>query len=154
MQFSQDIHCCCPLGHIERIAAEQASGVAASVKIVLWRSASENEQESMSACQSDAHALAVLATKWFQGNISAKGRVVVMIRQSDIRTALVSLAGSTEVFQPTLPERRLMQSRPLIQTATVGRPETFILCRLSGKVPAPRLGASQLPNHRTHRGGV
>jgi hypothetical protein len=62
MQFSQDIHCCCPLGHIERIAAEQASGVAASVKIVLWQSASENEQESMSACQSDAHALAVLAT--------------------------------------------------------------------------------------------
>ena len=68
--------------------------------------------------------------------------------------ALVSLAGSTEVFQPTPPQRRLMQSRPLIQTATVERPETFILCRLSGKVPAPRLGASQQPNHRTHRGGV
>src|SRR5260370_25122111 len=82
------------------------------------------------------HALAVLATKWFQGNISAKGRVVVMIRQSDIRTALVSLAGSTEVFQPTPPQRRLMQSRPLTQTATVERPKTFILCRLSGKAPA------------------
>jgi hypothetical protein len=88
-----------------------------------------------------SRALAVLATKWFQGNISAKGRVVVMIRQSDIRTALVSLAGSTEVFQPLPPPRRLMQPRPLTQTATVGWPKTFILCRLSGKVPAPRLGA-------------
>jgi len=29
------------------------------------------------------HALAVLATKNVSGNISAKGRVVVMIRQSD-----------------------------------------------------------------------
>jgi hypothetical protein len=42
-----------------------------------------------------SRALAVLATKWFQRKISAKGRVVVMIRQSDIRTALVNLAGST-----------------------------------------------------------
>src|SRR5260370_40811163 len=100
------------------------------------------------------HALAVLATKWFQGNISAKGRVVVMIRQSDIRTALVSLAGSTEVFQPTPPQRRLMQSRPLTRTATVERPKTFILCRLSGKVPAPRLGASQHSNYRPRWVGV
>jgi len=91
----------------------------------------------MSACQSDAHALAARATKWFQGNISAKGRVVVMIRQSDIRTALVSLAGSTEVFQPTPPQRRLMQSRPLTQTATVERPGTFILCRLSARYRRP-----------------
>src|SRR5580704_6759596 len=88
-----------------------------------------------------SRALAVLATKWFQGSISAKGRVVVMIRQSDIRTALVSLAGSTEVFQPLPPPRRLMQPRPLTQTATLGWPKTFILCRLSGKVPAPRVGA-------------
>ena len=87
-----------------------------------------------------SRALAVLATKWFQGNTSAKGRVVVMIRQSDIRTALVSLAGSAEVFQPTPPQRRLMQSRPLTQTATAERPKTFTLCRLSGKAPAPRLG--------------
>jgi len=56
-----------------------------------------------------SHALAVLATKWFQGNISAKGRVVVMIGQSDIRTALVSLTGSTEVFQPLPAPRRLVQ---------------------------------------------
>ena len=87
-----------------------------------------------------SRALAALATKWFQGNISAKGRVVVMIRQSDIRTALVSLAGSTEVFQPTPPLRRLMQSQPLTQTVTAERPKTFTLCRLSGKAPAPRLG--------------
>jgi hypothetical protein len=77
-----------------------------------------------------------------------------MIRQSDIRTALVSLAGSTEVFQPTPPQRRLMQSRPLTRTATVERPKTFILCRLSGKVPAPRLGASRHSNDRRRRGGV
>jgi hypothetical protein len=42
MQFSQDIHCCCPLGRFERITAEQASGVLASAKIVMWRPASEN----------------------------------------------------------------------------------------------------------------
>ena len=124
--------------------------MAASVKIVMWRSAFETEQESMSGSQREA----VLATKWFQGNISAKGRVVVMIRQSDIRTALVSLAGSTEVFQPTPPQRRLMQSRPLTQTATVERSKTFILCRLSGKVPAPRLGAFQHSNYGTRWGGV
>jgi hypothetical protein len=75
-----------------------------------------------------------------------------MIRQSDIRTALVSLAGSTEMFQPTPPQRRLMQSRPLTQTATVERPKTFILCRLSGKMPAPRLGGSH--TQTTERAGA
>jgi hypothetical protein len=39
---------------LEGITAEQASGVAASVKIVMWRSASETAQESMSVCQRDA----------------------------------------------------------------------------------------------------
>src|SRR5450432_824420 len=100
-----------------------------------------------------SRALAVLATKWFQGHISAKGRVVVMIRQSDIRTALVSLADSTEVFQPTPPQRRLMQSRPLTQTATVERPKTCILCRLSQAAGAPPRGFSH-PNYRTRWGGV
>jgi hypothetical protein len=42
MQFSQNIHGCCPSGCFECITAEQASGVAASVKIVIWRSTSEN----------------------------------------------------------------------------------------------------------------
>src|SRR5258708_30014857 len=38
MQFSQNIHCCCPSGCFECITAERASDVAASVKIVIWRS--------------------------------------------------------------------------------------------------------------------
>src|SRR5258708_3077646 len=51
MQFSQNIHGCCPSGCFECITAEQASGVAASVKIVTWRSTFETEQESMPVCQ-------------------------------------------------------------------------------------------------------
>jgi hypothetical protein len=42
---------------------------------------------------------------------------------------------------------------PLSQTAPVARSKTFILCRLSGKVPALRIGGFSII-HRTRWGGV
>jgi hypothetical protein len=35
MQFSQNIHCCCPIGMLLRNTAEQPRAVATSVKIVM-----------------------------------------------------------------------------------------------------------------------
>jgi hypothetical protein len=49
-------------------------------------------------------------------------------------------------------DRTFSAREPLSQTATVERPKTFITVSVSGKVPAPRLGASSISTERAEAG--